>query len=543
MNRRRKHKTIQLLLISLFCIIAIAIGIFCYWYFTSKVKTSVTLEAGSEMYDVKEFLINKNNDASFETDIASLDLHKPGNYDIKINVEGKIYKSTLNIVDTLPPAADVADQAVPIGVQIKADAFLNNINDATSVIATYKTPPDFIKPGDQPVTIVLTDTGNNKTELPATLTILDIKNKIQMEAGTPMADVKEFLNTTAYDLSYESDVGKLNLNKPAVYDIKIKADNNIVNCQLEVTDTAPPTAATTNQEIWAGETPEAEAFVIDVVDVSEVTISYKVPPDTSKAGVYDIGIILKDTSGNQTELASKLTVKEDTMAPVIIGAMDKTVYIGDKVSYKSNVSVTDNKDKDVPLVIDSSSVNLKKAGTYQVVYSATDTSGNKTDKTITVTVKEYLIDRDLLDDTAKNILNSITDSSMTKRDKAYAIYKWVKGHISYTGYSDKSDWVKEAYNGIINGAGDCFTYFAVSKELLTLTDIDNMDVTRIGGTTRHYWSMINTGAGWYHYDSCPNVDHKDSFMLTDSELAALSENRKNNYYNYNKSLYPSTPEE
>lgn len=223
--------------------------------------------------------------------------------------------------------------------------------------------------------------------------------------------------------------------------------------------------------------------------------------------------------------------------------MNKTVYIGDKVSYKNNISVTDNKDKDVPLKIDSSKVNLRKEGSYPVIYTATDSSGNKAKKTITVTVRKYTVDRSVLDNLAQNILNNITNSSMTKRDKTYAIYKWTKGHIAYTGHSDKSDWVKEAYNGIKNGVGDCFTYFAVSKELLTLTEIDNLDVTRVGGRTRHYWSMINIGSGWYHYDSCPNVDHKESFMLTDTKLAQLSGERGNNYYNYNKDHAQATPKE
>jgi hypothetical protein len=219
------------------------------------------------------------------------------------------------------------------------------------------------------------------------------------------------------------------------------------------------------------------------------------------------------------------------------------VYIGDKVSYKNNITVTDNRDKDVNFTVDNSKVNLRKTGSYSVIYSAKDSSGNKTEKTITITVKEYQVDKAALDSLAEDILNNITSSSMSQKDKAHAIYKWAKGHISYSGYSDKSDWMKEAYNGIKKGVGDCFTYFAVSKELLTLAGIETMDITRVGGTTRHYWSLINTINGWYHYDSCPNVDHRESFMLTDSQLEALSKKRGNNYYNYNKSLYPATPKE
>lgn len=76
---------------------------------------------------------------------------------------------------------------------------------------------------------------------------------------------------------------KLNFNKPAVYDIRIKADNNTVTCKLEVVDTTPPTAVTMNRVIWAGESIKAKSFVKDISDATDVTVSYKVPPDFTKA--------------------------------------------------------------------------------------------------------------------------------------------------------------------------------------------------------------------------------------------------------------------
>lgn len=540
-RRHRRNKTV-ILLITLFCIAAIAIGIFSYQFFLPKVKKSLTLEAGSKPPEVKEFLISKEEDAAFETDITTLNLNAPGIYPVQIRTNGKIYTSNLTIVDTKPPAAEVVNQVIPAGEKITPDRFLTKVTDATQVTTAYKSQPDFNKTGDQSLTLVLSDTSNNKTELPAVLSIIDIKNKVQIEAGSQVPNVNEYRNTTNYSLSYKTDMNKININKPGVYDIQIKADNNTVTSKLEVVDTTPPKATAVDLEIWTGETIEAKDLVKDITDVSKVTVSFKNYLNTKKAGIYNPIIQLKDTSGNISELTANLTIKEDTIAPVITGAMDKTVYIGDKISYKANVSVADNKDKEIELKVDSSAVNLRKVGSYPVIYSAEDSSGNKTQKTITVTIKEYVIDKDLLDAEATDILDNITTSSMTQKEKAYAIYKWVKGHISYTGYSDKSDWVKEANNGIKKGVGDCFTYFAVSKELLTLTGIETMDITRVGGTTRHYWSLINTGNGWYHYDSCPNVDHRESFMLTDTELAALSKKRGNNYYNYNKTLYPSTPE-
>ena len=141
------------------------------------------------------------------------------------------------------------------------------------------------------------------------------------------------------------------------------------------------------------------------------------------------------------------------------------------------------------------------------------------------------------------ILDKITEEGMTKRELAYEIYKWVKANVGYSGSSDKSDWRKEAYRGIVNGVGDCFTYYAVSEAFLTRAGIDNMRVTRVGGRTQHFWNLINCGDGWYHFDTCPNKDKMPTFMLTDAEVEEYTKKRGNNYYNFDKSLYPRTPEE
>ena len=42
--------------------------------------------------------------------------------------------------------------------------------------------------------------------------------------------------------------------------------------------------------------------------------------------------------------------------------------------------------------------------------------------------------------------------------------------------------------------------------------------------------------------TCPNKDKMQSFMLTDAEVETIQK-RGNNYYNFDKSLYPATPEE
>ena len=72
----------------------------------------------------------------------------------------------------------------------------------------------------------------------------------------------------------------------------------------------------------------------------------------------------------------------DTESPIFEGLCDKEVYVGETVSYKKGVSVSDNVDEEVSMEIDASAVNLDVPGEYPVVYSATDLAGNNTTETI-----------------------------------------------------------------------------------------------------------------------------------------------------------------
>lgn len=53
----------------------------------------------------------------------------------------------------------------------------------------------------------------------------------------------------------------------------------------------------------------------------------------------------------------------------------------------------------------------------------------------------------------------------------------------------------------------------------------------------HFWSLVNIGEGWYHFDCTPRKDVSTFFYLTDAELEAYSSTH-NGTHVYDKSLYP-----
>ncbi|HKL79811.1 MAG TPA: immunoglobulin-like domain-containing protein [Mobilitalea sp.] len=543
MKKKRKH-TLQAILMLFSLIMLLVVSYIAYLEFKPMVVKAVTIEAGNSMVEVKEFLLEKELKGRYITDINSLNLNMPGIYEIRIKVGNRIVTSNLEVIDRTAPTAEAVNVIALKGEVIKAESFVTNVTDATNVSVTFKNALDTMIPGDHSVAVILKDSSGNQAQMEALLTILDIKSSVQVEAGSIM-DVTgaDFIDNDKYSISFITDLMQLDISKPTTHEIQVDVDGRILNSYIEVVDTTPPTASALNKTIWSDETVEAINFVADIKDVSGVQFAYKVNPDLTKLGSQNVTIILEDSYGNQTELEAMLTINADTQPPVFDGVRDKSVYEGEGVSYKKGISARDDRDGDTVFKVDSSKVNLNKEGVYEVKYSAVDKAGNKTVTTATVTVLKLVVTEEMLNKLAKDILDDIIKDTMTQKEIAWEIYSYVKSHVAYTGDSDKTDWMKEAFRGIKYGVGDCFTFYAVSEALLTQAGIENMRVTRVGGRTQHFWNLINCGEGYYHFDTCPHKDKFDSFMLTDEQVKEYTKKRGNNYYNFDKTLYPATPVE
>lgn len=144
-----------------------------------------------------------------------------------------------------------------------------------------------------------------------------------------------------------------------------------------------------------------------------------------------------------------------------------------------------------------------------------------------------------VDAMADQVLAGIVNDSMSQRQKAEAIYSWVRGHIRYVNHSEKGDWVKSAYDGFRTKRGDCYTYYSVSLALLTRVGIPCIEVVRTDG--HHWWELVQIDGQWYHFDTTPRAAGGTFCLLTDAELAAYSNGVGKGSHNFDRSLYPPTP--
>lgn len=144
-----------------------------------------------------------------------------------------------------------------------------------------------------------------------------------------------------------------------------------------------------------------------------------------------------------------------------------------------------------------------------------------------------------LDAMADQILSVVVNDSMSQRDKAVAIYQWIRGNITYKNQEIGTDWVFSAYDGLRRRRGDCYTFYAISVELLSRVGIPSIEVIR-DTDNNHYWNLVQIDGSWYHFDSTPRYDNAVFCLWTDGQMEAYSAPR-NNCRHFDRRLYPATP--
>ena len=380
---------------------------------------------------------------------------------------------------------------------------------------------------------------------------------LTFEAGSPLPEAKDFLpksegaerNKAEYVNMGDISIDKVSMNVPGDYPVMIQVGDKRFNAWLRVVDTVAPVAQGKDVTLYNPENLKAEDLVEGLQDATEVKASVSPALDVNVSTAQQVTVTLTDAGGNTTQVQCNVTIIADKEAPVIIGVSNKVVYLGDAVSYKSGVNVTDNLDENPTLEIDSSKVDLSAVGTYTVTYTATDHANNKTTATMKLTVQEKpdnYVEPEVIYARVDAILNQFITDDMTDREKVEAVYVWTHrgDHLIYGSAPERTDYLQTAYEFLDVKKGDCFWFFAIQKLMLERLNIPTIDVKKVKNfpeDSNHYWLMVSIDGGksYYHYD---NVWSRYLCLVTDAKLDAFSKSCKN-CFNRDKSLYPATPTE
>ena len=472
----------------------------------------VILEAGSEPPTVDPFLTEGFHGELLDTVTEEM-MVTPGEYALQVKCpeNGRIFSTILEVQDTAAPTGAGQFLILGIGEDVAPEAFLTAAADETALTYTYALAPDPDSREIQDISVRITDAGGNSTDVPAQV-LFSSFGELTVEAkngpltgadlGRPEAVPEEFM-----------------ANVPGTYPVRVRVKEGTEIALVTLVDTTGPTLTQREGSFYTHHdlTPED---LVEADDVTGATLSFVDAPDQSSDQPQTFSVRAVDGQGNETVAVFPLTLLVDTTPPVLYGVVNVGGYVGEPIAYFKEAYAEDDVDGRVEMVVESE-VILSRKGKYTVTYTATDKSGNAASKSCTYTLVEPAVTDTEVHAMAKAVLAEITTKEMVTAEKLKAVFDYVRGRIHYTGVSNKNDWRREAVRGNEEGKGDCFTVYCLSRALLDELKIPYMSVTRRGGSTRHYWLIVNIGTGWYHFDPLKTRVHNYScFMWTTKQCLA-----------------------
>ena len=384
----------------------------------------------------------------------------------------------------------------------------------------------------------------------ATATGCSRKITYSIEAGSDLPSPYRLVG--ADGAAYVAGFDETCVNRPGTYDIPMTdAAGRKYKLKLTVRDRKAPVVTPKHVYYAKGVSePNALDFIGSIVEADEYTAYFECDlPDMNQIGDYDVTFRVEDASGNKTkELHSILTVIEDYEPPVFKAVPELSAYVGEAIAYRKGVVVTDNCGGTVDVTVDSSAVDPNTPGDYTVGFTATDASGNVAWASTVIHIYENQVTEEELNEKIDAVIAQIITPDMNKEAQLRAVYRYVYDHIAYTSDSDKSDWIRAAYDGLfMTGSGDCFNYFAASIAFCRRLGIDYREIERTPGAAdgTHFWIMVNIGSDeeprWYHFD-CTHLRASYSHsgcLLTDQQIKAFNKFRAG-FYAYDSASYPAS---
>lgn len=419
------------------------------------VRNEWTMELGSSL-SADHILMNPEKDGGL-LDQAALDaLSKAavGTYPISATTaDGKTGTCQVTVVDTVKPSLKVKNLKVYEGEPVSKEDLVESATDLSGeVTVTLLQQPDSSKTGTYTIGVEAVDINGNKTTAEAVLTV--VKD----------TDPPTF-----------SGLKKLSVDK----------------------DKKP------NYTSGVTATDAKDGKVAFEYDDSQV--------DLSKPGTYTVTYTAQDKAGNKATQQRKLTVLADTQAPKFSGLKEISANKNQKPDYTAGVTAKDNWDGNVEFTYDDSKVDLSKAGTYYVTYTAKDKAGNVANSRRKVVVNHDQEDTNAL---VKDIAAGLSSDPEAIRD-------YVRNSIKYS-----SDWGKPdpVWFGFKNKKGNCYVHALCLQALL---EAKGYETKLIWVTDKsHYWNLIKLNGTWKHIDATPGVRHTKYSLMNDAQRLETLQGRE-----------------
>lgn len=182
--------------------------------------------------------------------------------------------------------------------------------------------------------------------------------------------------------------GKVDTSTPNIYEVQYQYDDKVYPFSVEVADTLPPILEVRDIKTDTYADVTAQDFIVSVSDGSKYAFRIDGVSQPGQEGETKVTITAKDEYGNVTKKTAKLTRQKDETAPQIEN-FEESISILQGENYQPHTyTPTDDLDLSPEIVIDASNLNSSATGTYPVIYTVQDNSGNQKSYTQNVTVLE-----------------------------------------------------------------------------------------------------------------------------------------------------------
>lgn len=305
-----------------------------------------------------------------------------------------------------------------------------------------------------------------------------------------------------------------------------------------------------------GQTPAAKDFLSEPMlawcEQQALSVDYASEPDFLSIGQRTALLMLCNDKGGAIELSAPYSVVADVTPPVLTGVRALSFVVGDGAVLREGVSMADDCYGEVTLSVDTTALDMSRAGMYSVTYRALDAIGNATEQTVLVTVYDEPFDEAAFQAACDDILARILPGAASSEQICRAVYAYVQRTVSYFPVSDHSHAGRAALSVLETGRGDCFSYFSLAKALLERAGVPCLEIERIHdvGEETHFWMMVDldetgTAPRWYHFDptelNAAYGDH-NGCLFTDAQLDAYNALREG-FYSYDRASYPKSATE
>ena len=502
----------------------------CAVYLAMQTKFhDVTIELGDPLPELDAFLTKHANEkkAQLITSADRIDLSKAGTQSLTFRHGNKEETVTLTILDTTAPQAVLKHVDADLDTQLNAEDFIEKIIDFAPVTVEFEETPTAPESyGEQTVQIRLTDASGNTTILQGHVFYSWIRSSFTLELGQTLTKADLLLNPERDEaLIGQEQIDAINAGGVGTYTVTSISGNASKECTVIVQDTTAPTLELKEVTIYTDETVSAESFVKSATDFSgSVELRFVTEPSFGTAGTQAVTIEATDKSGNVTRGETILTIIQDTKAPGIYGVTEITIDKNQSPNYTNGVYAYDEKDGFISFTHNANNVDITKAGTYYVTYTAKDKAGNTTTFRRKVTVRHDLEDTaQLVRTIAANLPNdpkairnyvreTIAYSTYWGGDDGEAIRDYVNNGVPYEDWNGNDP----IWYGFNNKVGNCLVHALCLQALLTEKGY-NTQIIWVTNYT-HYWLIIETEDGWRHIDATPSTTHgKYDELMTDAQ--------------------------